>query len=212
MMRGPDVLLTTSGFNASMYLVTAYDARTGRATHDIRFQRKHVSKKPNAPQNASAAMKEGDMNMMKIGIYTAIAIVVILVPSRKVRAQMSGDTVAAITKLENESVKSDLSGDKAWPEKYLADDWMGCDSNGKWYTKADLLKMVDDSKNNKYNSEKISDLKVRVYGNTAVATYTDSYDAIVQGEHRTRTILDTDVWVKMGGEWKQVNSQGTTAK
>ena len=32
---------------------------------------------------------------------------------------------------------------------------MGCDSNGSWYTKADALKMYDDAKNNKYNSEKL---------------------------------------------------------
>jgi hypothetical protein len=151
------------------------------------------------------------MNRMKIAIYAALAVAV-LVPARMIHAQTGGGTVAAITKLENDGVKSDLSGDSAWPQKYLADDWMGCDSNGKWYTKDDLLKMLADVKNNKYNSEKISDLKVRVYGNMAVATYTDSYDAMVQGEHRTRTILDTDVWVKTGGDWKEVSSHATTAK
>jgi hypothetical protein len=77
---------------------------------------------------------------------------------------------------------------------------------------ATVAKMIADAKNNKYNSEKISNLKVRVYGNTAVATYKDSYDAMVRGEHRTRTILDTDVWVKTGGDWKEVSSHATTAK
>ena len=151
------------------------------------------------------------MNQMKIAIYAALAIAV-LVPARMIHAQTGGGAVAAITKLENDSVKADLAGDSAWPQKYLADDWMGCDSNGKWYTKDEALKMMADTKNNKYNNEKISDLKVRIYGNTAVATYKDSYDALVHGEHRTRTILDTDVWVKIGGDWKQVSSQGTTAK
>jgi len=72
--------------------------------------------------------------------------------------------------------------------------------------------MLADTKNNKYNSEKMTDLKVRVYGNTAVATYTDTYDAMVEGEHRARTILSTDVWVKIGADWKQVSSQGMTTK
>jgi hypothetical protein len=53
---------------------------------------------------------------------------------------------------------------------------------------------------------------VRVYGNTAVATYKDTYDALVEGEHRARSVLSTDVWVKMGSDWKQVSSQGTTTK
>jgi hypothetical protein len=145
-------------------------------------------------------------------MFAALVAVVVAAPMLLVRAQSASDTKAAITKLENDSVKADLAGDKAWPEKYLADDWMGCDSNGKWYTKAEVLKMIADPKNNKYNSEKISDLKVRVYGNAAVATYSDTYDAIVGGEHRSRTILGTDVWAKIGTDWKEVSSQGTPTK
>jgi hypothetical protein len=118
--------------------------------------------------------------------------------------------VAGVTKMENDGVKADLAGDKSWTEKNLADNWMGCDSSGKWFTKADLLKMIADTTNNSYKSETISDLKVRVYGATAVATYTDTYDAVVGGEHRVRTILATDVFVKMGASWKAVTGHSTT--
>ena len=72
--------------------------------------------------------------------------------------------------------------------------------------------MSDDTKNNKTNSEKISDLKVRVYGNAAVATYKDTYDAMIMGQHRATTVIGTDTFVKMGGEWKQVASHASTAK
>jgi|ERR1017187_7672469 hypothetical protein len=152
------------------------------------------------------------MNQMKVAVYAALAAVVVLVPTRMVRAQAGGDTVATITRLENDSVKADLAGDKSWTEKNLSKDWMGCDSGGTWFTKADTLKMLADTQNNKYNSEKISDLKVRVYGGTAIATYTDTYDAVVAGEHRSRTILSTDVWVKTASGWKEVSTQGTTKK
>jgi hypothetical protein len=156
------------------------------------------------------------MNRTKVTLYAALgalAAFAVLLPITVIRAQ-SGDVAAAITKLENDGVKADLAGDKSFTEKYVADDWVGCDSSGKWFTKPEVLKMLADPKNNKYNSEKLSDLKVRVYanGNTAVADYADSYDAIVAGEHRTRTILATDVWVKIGGDWKQVSSHSTTKK
>ena len=156
------------------------------------------------------------MRQIKVALYATLAALVafvVLVPIPAIRAQ-SGSVAAAITKLENDGVKADLAGDKSFTEKYVADDWTGCDSSGKWYTKPEVLKMLADPKNNKYNSEKLSDLKVRVYanGNTALATYTDSYDAIVAGEHRTRTILTTDVWVKIGGDWKEVSSHSTTTK
>jgi|SRR5690348_7674682 hypothetical protein len=130
-------------------------------------------------------------------------------------AQTGGksDAVAAITKLENDAVKADLANDKAFYEKVLADDWTGGDSGGMWFTKADTLKMMDDPQNNKMNSEKISDLKVRVYGgNTAVATYKDTYDSMIKGEHRARTVIGTDTFVKIGGEWKQVASHASQAK
>jgi hypothetical protein len=151
------------------------------------------------------------MNWIKIVVYTALAVVV-FIPVQSLYAQSSSDTVAAITKLENDSVKADLAADTSWAEKFLADDWMACDSEGKWYTKAESLKEMADTKNNNFKSEKLTDLKVRVYGNTAVATYKDTYDGMVQGQHRARSVASTDVWVKMGPDWKLVSSQGTTTK
>jgi hypothetical protein len=51
---------------------------------------------------------------------------------------------------------------------------------------------------------------VREYGDTAVVTYKDTYDILFKGEHRTHTIIATDTFVKMGGEWKQVASHGAS--
>jgi hypothetical protein len=130
----------------------------------------------------------------------------------KSSAAAGDDAVASITQLENGAVKADLANDKTFYEKNLASDWTGGDSSGKFFVKADMLKMFDDTKNNKMNSEKISDLKVRSYGDAAVATYKDTYDAVVQGEHRTRTVIGTDTFVKLGGVWKQVASHASTAK
>ena len=72
--------------------------------------------------------------------------------------------------------------------------------------------MGDDPEHNKTNSEKITELKVRPYGNTAVATYKDTYDSLMKGEHRARTVIVTDTFVKMGGGWKLVASHASQAK
>ena len=45
---------------------------------------------------------------------------------------------------------------------------------------------------------------------TAVAIYKDTYDIQFKGEHRAHTIIATDTFVKMGGEWKQVASHGAS--
>jgi hypothetical protein len=125
---------------------------------------------------------------------------------------IEADVVTAISYLENDGVKADLAGDAAFYRKVLAQDWTRGDSDGTYYTKAQLLNLMADTRNIKTNSEKLSELKVRVYGDTAVATYKDTYDILIMGQRRAHTIIATDTFVKMGGEWKQVASHGAEAK
>jgi hypothetical protein len=147
-------------------------------------------------------------------LWVSLVALAMLAALTVTKAQTGGnsDAVAAVTKLENDGVKADLANDKAFFEKVLADDWTGGDSGGTWFTKAEVLKMMDDPEHNKTNSEKISELKVRPYGNTAVATYKDTYDALNKGEHRARTVIGTDTFVKMGDGWKLVASHASQAK
>jgi Domain of unknown function (DUF4440) len=75
-----------------------------------------------------------------------------------------------------------------------------------------MLADMKDSANNKMNSEEIRDVKVRVYDNTAIATYTDTYDAMIHGERRSKTVLSTDTFVLQNGAWKEVASHSSVAK
>jgi hypothetical protein len=125
---------------------------------------------------------------------------------------VEADAVTAISNLENDAVKADLAGDPAFYQRVLAEGWTRGDSDGTFYTKADLLGLMSDAKNIKTNSEKLSELKVRVYGNTAVATYKDTYDILIMGQRRAHTIIATDTFVKIDGEWKQVASHGSETK
>jgi hypothetical protein len=118
------------------------------------------------------------------------------------------DAVTAITRLESDAVKADLAGDSAFYKKALAENWTRGDSDGTFYTKAQIVGLMADPKNFKTNSEKLSELKVRVYGNTAVATYKDTYDIQIMGQRRAHSIIATDTFIKTGGEWKQVASHG----
>jgi hypothetical protein len=119
------------------------------------------------------------------------------------------DIVTTISNLENDA---DLAGDEDFYQKALAEYWTRGDSDGTFYTKAEVMKLMGDAKDFKTNSEKLSELRVRVYGNTAVATYKDTYDIRFKSEHRAHTIIATDTFVKMGGEWKQVASHGSESK
>lgn len=136
----------------------------------------------------------------------------VLLAAIALSAEMKGSNekaVAAVTQLENDQSKATNANDTTWVQKNYADDWTGGFSGGTWMTKDSVLNDAKDSANNKMNHDEISDLKVRVYGNTAIATYTDSYDAMMHGEHRVKTVLSTDTWVRMNGQWKLVASHSS---
>ena len=61
----------------------------------------------------------------------------------------------------------------------------------------------------KYESLEISDIKVHVYGNSAVATGTGNVKASMKGHDISGTYRFTDTWVKRNGKWQCVASQGT---
>src|SRR5712672_3781961 len=154
------------------------------------------------------------MNAKNLVLWVSLFVIALLAGLSVTRAQttVKTDAVTAISNLENDGVKADLAGDPAFYQKALAEDWTRGDSDGTYYTKAEFLKLMADTKNIKTNSEKLSELKVRVFGNTAEATYKDTYDILIKGEHRAHTIIATDTFVKIGSEWKQVASHGSEAK
>jgi hypothetical protein len=154
------------------------------------------------------------MNATNHLLWISLFVIALFAGLNVARAQTSAKAAAvtAVSNLETDAIKADLAGDPSFYQKALAEDWTRGDSDGTFYTKADLLGLMADTKNIKTNNEKLSELKVRVYGNTAVATYKDTYDILIKGEHRAHTIIATDIFVKMGDEWKQVASHGSEAK
>ncbi|HEY1447975.1 MAG TPA: nuclear transport factor 2 family protein [Caulobacteraceae bacterium] len=128
------------------------------------------------------------------------------------RIEAKAGVVSAISKLENDAVKADLADDPAYYRRVLAEDWTRGDSDGTFYTKAQILNLMSGANNLKFNREKISDLEVRVYGNTAVATYRSTYDILILGHRRAHTIIATDTFAKIGGEWRQVASHGAETR
>ena len=124
-----------------------------------------------------------------------------LVSSQGQKASDS-DAVAAVTKIENDAIKAVLANDSSFYEKFLASDYTGGTSRGTWDTKPSMLADMKDPKNNKTNSQNLSDLKVRVHGDLAVATYSSTYDAMIQGKQYARTVLCTDVLQQQNGDWK----------
>lgn len=147
------------------------------------------------------------------GVFCAVMAFALVVPTVMAKKPENKSIEATIMQLEKDGVKAVLSGDDAaWITKHNTDDYTMGTSWGEFETKQTLLKDAADKANNKSAKRDISDMAVRVYGkNTAIATYKESYDIIVRGEHRTRNILSTDTWVNDKGTWKLAASHSSQA-
>jgi len=144
--------------------------------------------------------------MTKSFVGCALALTVIAAAPALVSGQgekaTDREAVAAITKIENDAIKAALANDSSFFERFLASDFTGGTSRGTWDTKASMLADMKDTKNNKTSSQNLSDLKVRVHGDVAVATYNTTYDAVIHGQHYARTVLCTDALQQQNGDWK----------
>ena len=141
---------------------------------------------------------------MKSLLACALALTVTAAPALAAgQGQKAGDAdaVAAVTKLETEAIKASLANDSSFYEKSLASDYTGGTSRGTWDTKPSTLADMKDVKNNKTTSQTLSDLKVRVHGDLAIATYSTTYDALIKGQRYARTVLCTDALQQQNGTW-----------
>ena len=90
----------------------------------------------------------------------------------------------------------------------LADDYYLITPQGTMQTKAERLASVK-SGNTKFDSFAYEDIKVRQFGNTAVATATVRAKGKTEGKDVPGQIKATLVLVKQGTDWKVVSAQAT---
>ncbi|MGB8534819.1 MAG: nuclear transport factor 2 family protein [Acidobacteriaceae bacterium] len=109
-----------------------------------------------------------------------------------------------ITQWEHDAAAADVAGDISFLQKNLSDDWTDGMSNGKFQSKKDVVSDLTDQTHFTMLHETLSDIKVRIYGDTAIATYGETDDAVINGERRSTTMITTDTFVKMDGRWKEV--------
>jgi len=148
-----------------------------------------------------------------VGVLSALLAMATVVPACLAQKADTKSVETAIAKMEMDSRKADMAGETgSWIKAHNAEDYTMGTSWGAWEDKAELEKDAADTTKNKTNKRDISDIKVTVYGNnTAIARYKESYDMMIKGEHRSRTILTTDTWVNEKGKWKLAASHSSQA-
>lgn len=142
---------------------------------------------------------------MKIRLRLAVLCLVSAAALVPLLVSQSGADADAIKKLEDGFVKAALANDSSWYKQNTTNDFMDGTSFGGWLSRDQDIKDTD-NRDNKVNSMSLSDMRVTSYGATAIARYSNSYDDVLNGQHRHRTVICTDTFVKQGGSWKEAAS------
>jgi ketosteroid isomerase-like protein len=123
-------------------------------------------------------------------------------------AQSAAGVENQIKKLEQDWAQATVKSGAAAVDQYEADDIIDTDPNGRVTDKAQDKTDLS-SGDLKFQSIELSDLKVRVYGDTAVAAGTNILNGTYKGQDISGKYRYTDTWVKRNGKWQVVATQGT---
>lgn len=123
-------------------------------------------------------------------------------------ASPTEDVEQTILKMERDWAEAIVKGDLAFSERILANDFSFIQSNGETLTKAPFLEMFK-SGGYKITVLDLDNLKVRVFTDTAVASYGQTEKSTYQGKDTSGHYVYTDVWAKRNGKWQVISSQGT---
>ena len=125
------------------------------------------------------------------------------------QAQSTGEIEKAVAALEQQWLQSQKTNNPDLVAPLLADKFVETSSDGKVMNKAEALAQA---KATKYVSAEYEDVKVTVFGDTAIATGgfkgkgTDASGKPMDVHERW-----TDTWVKMpSGKWQCVATHGST--
>ena len=113
-----------------------------------------------------------------------------------------------LMKMEQEMTDAVVKGDISVFDKYAADNVTFTDPGGMLTDKAQTMALFKGG-DLKLESSKIDGMKVRMFGNTAIVTYRSTDKGTFKGRDISGQYRWIDVFVKMGGKWKMVASQGT---
>jgi ketosteroid isomerase-like protein len=148
--------------------------------------------------------------MKRTLVWCVVALLSLMVAAQAKDKEMGG-TEQAVAALEQKWVDASKAGNPDMLAPLLADKFVNTDSSGKVTGKAETLASV---KVAKWEKNEISNVKVTVFGKTAIATG----DWVGKGTDDKGKPVDTherwtDTWIEMsGGKWQCVASHGSTIK
>jgi ketosteroid isomerase-like protein len=125
----------------------------------------------------------------------------------------SGDQeiIRQIIDMEHQAREASIRRDADFPQRTLADDYVAITPLGQVTTKQDTVS-ARKSRQLRYDTIDITDMVVRVYGDTAVVTARADVKGHQLGEDFSGPYRYTRVWVRKTGKWQAVSYQATVTQ
>ena len=120
-------------------------------------------------------------------------------------------TIREVLDMERQAREAILHRDAEFSQHTLADDYVAITPLGQVTTKQDSVS-ARKSGQLRYETVDVSDMVVRVYGDTAIVTARADVKGHQLGEDFSGPYRYTRVWVRRGGHWQAVSYQETVTQ
>lgn len=137
------------------------------------------------------------------------AIVLLLGAGVVAQSKPAGDVAAAVQAMEDKWTEAARKNDVAAIDGLLAANVAVTNATGEMRTKAVFLSEL---RARKYESVRVADTKVTVFGDTAIATGFWGAKGTSNGKPFEENERYTDTWVKINGQWKCVATHSSPTK
>ena len=121
------------------------------------------------------------------------------------------DTIREIVEMERQAKEASIRRDAEFSRRTLADDYVDITPLGQVHTKEDTIS-ARKSGQLRYETINVSDMVVRIYGDTAVVTARADVKGHQLGEDFSGPYRYTRVWVRHAGHWQAVSYQATVTQ
>jgi len=121
------------------------------------------------------------------------------------------ETIREVVDMERQAKEASLRRDPEFPQKALADDYVAISPLGQVTTKQEAIS-ARKSGQLRYENIDVSDMVVRLYGDTAIVTARADVKGHQLGEDFSGPYRYTRVWVRRSGRWQAVSYQATVTQ
>jgi ketosteroid isomerase-like protein len=146
--------------------------------------------------------------VLLLGLATLVSSFFAVAQEKQAPPSANGEVVKQIKKMEEDRNQAVLRGDAAALDRVTSDDYTFITLRGELRTKSEILKGFK-SGSFKYESRDLSDLNVRVYGNTAVVTGRATQKGVEDGKDYSGDYRFTRVYIRQRDHWFTVALQVT---